>query len=293
MNDKVTKIVNDKIIETLKKGAVPWVMPWRSVAPQNLFSHHRYRGTNSILIAISGYQSPYWATFKQISEHGGKVKKGEHGEIIVFWTFIKPKNEPEDSKKRIALLRYYTVFNVVSQTEGLEKYIPTAPEKIEPTLDAKLVHAERLVRDYCFTPGPSIVTGCNKACYAPSLDVINVPAIEDFTSPQAYYGTVFHEMIHSTGQASRCNREEYANGRFGNGDYGREELVAEMGACYLCSETGIDPNIEQSAAYLNSWIKAIEGDPMLVITAGSRAEKAVDFILGAVEEGEEEVEQAS
>jgi len=114
-----------------------------------------------------------------------------------------------------------------------------------------------------------------------------MPPLAAFNGAAEYYSTMFHEMVHSTGIKARCDREDFAAGRFGSGTYGREELVAEMGACYLCAETGVEASIGQSAAYLQSWITAIKGDPMLVITAGGKASKACDFILEVAEETEE------
>jgi len=290
MDSKVTDIVNDKVIAALKAGTVPWVKPWSggaSGAPRNLFSKHRYRGINSILIGMAGYTSPFWATFKQISEHGGRVMKGEHSTLVVFWSFFKPKNDPEDSKKRIPVLRYYLVFNVKNQTEGLEKYLPAEEAKpAEPAVDESLAAAKAVVDTYMAT-GPAFAESDHSA-YSPSADRIVMPPMASFVNGAEYYGTMFHEMVHSTGPAKRCDREDYANSRFGSGDYGREELVAEMGACYLCAEAGVPASVEQSAAYLQSWITAIKGDPMLVITAGGKASKAADFILGNVVEEQDE-----
>lgn len=285
----VYQIVTDRILALLEQGTIPWQKPWGSaqggIAPTNFVSKRPYRGMNVFLLSCSGFGCPYWVSFKQAKELGGSIRKGEHGFPVIFWQRKERKDDDgnliyENGKPTFYMvLRYYTVFNL-EQTEGIKW------EKPEPVSGdfGTIAACERIVEN--MPQRPAIRHKGDGAYYSPMLDLVNMPPRESFTSGEAYYSTLFHELVHATGHASRLNRkgvsnEVEANRSFGSGDYGREELVAEMGAAFLCGASGIiNQSINNSAAYLKSWIKTIKEDNKIVVIAAAQAQKAADFILG-------------
>jgi antirestriction protein ArdC len=276
----VYEVVTEKIIKQLEEGVCAWNKPWASKPAANLISQKEYRGLNTFLLGSQGYASQYWLTYAQAVKLGGHVKKGEKSSLVVFWnigeerTIVNRETGKEKLSKAI-LLRYYSVFNL-AQTEGiaeklgLDKQIP-----VVPSLDT----CEEIVAGM---PSPPKREQDAKACYVPSADVVRMPARELFASPESFYSVLFHELGHSTGHASRLNRagimEKHS---FGDADYSREELVAEMTAAMLCGVCGISPAvIDNSAAYLHNWIQVLKGDAKLLIQAASAAQKASDYIRG-------------
>lgn len=279
----VYEIVTDQVCELLKAGTVPWRKPWSTLsgAPMNLVSKKHYRGINVFLLAARGFASPYWVSYKQAQELGGNVRKGEKSTMIVFWK-VATKTEAGEAEwidsvtsKRF-VLRYYRVFNV-AQCDGLEKVLDKLPKP--EVIDFNPIEAaEKIVNEY---PNKPVFTTASHAAYNPREDVIMLPAKETFDKPESYYSTAFHEMGHSTGHGKRLNREAVTSAiRFGSGDYSREELVAEMTATFLCAESGIVPaTIENSAAYIASWLKVLKEDSKAVVIAAAQAQKAADHIL--------------
>lgn len=270
----VYKIVTDRIIEKLEKGVVPWKQPWHDAGlPQNLVTARAYRGINVMLLASLGYEKNYFLTSKQLKELGASIKDGEKPSIVVYWKWLEPKEEDENKKQK-PFLRYYTVFNI-AQCEGIpEKIIP------EPLRQANPIPAcERAVNE--MQNKPKILHKENRAYYNPLLDLVNMPAARNFESDESYYATLFHELIHSTGHLSRLNRKGLLEmSEQGADAYSFEELVAEIGACYLESHTGIAPNqMEQNAAYINSWLKKLKSDKKFIVQASAFAQKATDYIL--------------
>lgn len=275
----VYEIITEQVVKALESGDVPWRKPWHATedGPRNI-AGRPYRGVNVFLLLASGYTSPYWLTFKQAGERGGRIRKGEHGSIVVFWKTHQVKETGDDGKpvtKTVPILRYYRVWNL-DQVEGIN------PPRGEDDEDKPEQHfdpieaAEKVIANY--GNAPEIRHGGNRAFYRPDADVITLPPRESFVTPDEYYSTAFHEMTHSTAHASRLNRK--IGTRFGSHDYGREELVAEMGSAFLCGETGILPaTIENSAAYLRSWIRAIKEDTRAVVVAAGQAQRAADHIL--------------
>ena len=283
----------NKIIAALEAGTVPWQKTWKGVnagLPRSLATGKPYRGVNTFVLwfegAAKGYKSDYWATYKQISERGGQVRKGERSTDIVFWKIIEKaeKTDGETRIKKIPLLRLFHVFNLDQADWAPGARLP----KVEPVIEGEefdpIAAAEALVAEY-LGHGPSLAHGGNSAFYRPSADHVQMPEFADFTSAEAYYSTLYHELTHSTGHESRLAREGVSKGTFGAfGDkvYSQEELVAEMGAAMLCAVAGIEQaaTLDNSAAYLAHWIQALKGDSSLVIKAASAAQKAVDKILG-------------
>lgn len=284
----VYDVITARILELLDQGIVPWRKPWRggrAGMPKNLVSGKTYRGVNVFLLhcasVADGFDSPYWLTFRQAKARDGSVRKGEHGMPVVFWNWVEREKRDattgETTTEEIPFLRYYTVFNV-EQCEGVE--YPKADGQV-PTLDFEPIAAcEAAV--YGFTDKPVIEhDGHGRAFYRPSDDTVHLPDRGRFDSEHAYYATLFHELTHSTGHESRLNRRPSAEERhFGSLDYGKEELVAEMGAAFLCGHCGIDgQTIEQSAAYVDGWRRVIRQDKKLVVHAAAQAQKAADYIL--------------
>jgi antirestriction protein ArdC len=284
--------VTDTIMAALEEGTVPWRKPWTfhgdETLHRNFNSRRPYRGVNQWLLEIAamrkGYELPYWLTFKGAQKLGGKVRKGEKSEIVVFWKkiMIEDKENP-GKKKQIFMLRYFRVFNV-AQIDGLgEIPAPEAREDFSP-----IEECEKIVGGYA--DGPSISHGGDRACYVPAFDAIRMPNRADFRSVEEYYSTLFHEMIHSTGHEKRLGRKELADmASFGDESYSKEELTAEMGAAMLCGVAGIVPRtIDNSAAYIANWLKALKNDKKLVVVAAGKAHAAADHILGVKYAEEEE-----
>ncbi len=257
---KVEEVISNRILELLEAGTVPWHKPWanrhtRSDAfPRNAISKRHYRGINVFILASQSYGSHYWLTYKEALALGGHVKAGEHGSPIVFWKWLSREIEKPEACEAIYA-------NMLSRP-GLE-------------------HGATLA----ITRGRKL-----EAYYSPSTDRVVMPRREAFDSPEFYYSVLFHELTHSTGASHRLNRPTLNQAvRFGDSNYSKEELVAEMGASFLAGHTGIEQvTLRNSAAYLDSWIRALKGDAKLVILAAAAAQKATDYILSRQAESAQE-----
>jgi len=279
----VYQIVTDQILKLLEQGTVPWRRPWSQVigdGPMNVRGT-AYRGANYFLLSSLGYERPIYLTFKQARELDGNVRRGEKGWPVVYWKMLEAKADdtdqpPDDKPKLIPFLRYFTVFNV-SQCDGLSLPDRFAEKpQTAPSFDP-IEAAEKIWEGY--PNPPRLHPHGNRASYSPSLDQITIPPKSAFDGGEEYYSTLFHEMAHSTGHSSRLKRDSGFSR--GHQDYAREELVAEMCSAFLCAKAGISqPVIENQAAYLAFWSKALRDDPKLFVTAGGKAQKAADHILG-------------
>lgn len=278
-NNNVYQIITDKLIAKLEEGVAPWRKPWKAGeagAPKNLKSGKAYRGINVFLLTIQGFESPYWLTFKQAKALKGSVRKGEKGTQVIFWRWVEKTKTVDgvDKKESFPILRYYTVFNV-AQCDGIVD--PSKNEDVEPAPEFNPIASAELVVEG-MPNRPSISHGGSRACYSPSLDAVKMPEREAFDAPAEYYSTLFHELAHSTGHESRVGRV-FGVG-FGSEDYSKEELVAEMTAAMISGHCGIEEaTLDNSAAYLASWIKTLKGDPKLAVCAAAQAQKAADYIL--------------
>lgn len=271
MKKSVYEIVTEKIIDQLESGVIPWRKPWINGGAVNWKTQKPYRGINAFLLDAGEY-----ATFKQIQEAGGKVKKGASSHIVVFWKWIEKENEESGETENIPFLRYYRVFNIETQAEGLES------KREENAFDHDPIEqAEEIYQGYINAPDYTFQSG--KAVYYPTLDKINVPPLKDFEIAEEFYSTLFHEMAHSTGHKSRLARPGVTtqNVAFGDEVYSKEELVAEMTASMLCGVAGIDNHtIANSASYIQSWLRSLKEDNRMVVQAAAQAQKASDYILG-------------
>ncbi|PKN69067.1 MAG: hypothetical protein CVU54_12210 [Deltaproteobacteria bacterium HGW-Deltaproteobacteria-12] len=274
---KVYEIITNKIIEKLEAGIIPWHKPWHSAEgmPKNLITKKEYRGINVFLLAMQRYESPYWLSFKQARDLGGNVKKDEKGTPVVFWNWLNQIDD-EGNEKNIPFMRYYTVYNV-AQCENIDEgkipFIPAIHNDFDHIAECEAIVANM---PNC----PEIQQGKQRASYNPLNDIISMPRFDSFDTAEEFYSTLYHEAIHSTGSEKRLNRFNNKISSFGNEEYSKEELVAEMGAAFLCGFTGIENiTINNSVAYIQGWLKALKDDNKLVIMAAAQAQKAADYIL--------------
>jgi antirestriction protein ArdC len=294
MSNAVYKIVNEKIIKMIEEGNVtPWQKPWSSaITPKNLVTKYPYRGVNTWMLLSSPFKSPYWVTWNQVQKLGGSVKSTEskNYEIVVFWKILKynkfdPKKQ-EDDEKSFPLLRYYRVYNLEQVELPDDVRAKLVPDIVSRDVNP-IAEAERIVAGY--KDAPVIEYGHIKAAYSPTFDKVMMPDQDRFVSDEKYYATLFHELIHSTGAESRLKRFKASDFTlFGDATYSKEELVAEMGASYLCAEAGIESRtIENAAAYIKGWLSALKSDDgRMIVFAASKAQKAADYILSRQENEE-------
>lgn len=276
--------VTDRIVSMIESGVVPWRCPilGKSSAghPLNYDSGKRYRGINVFLLAVTawakGYESSHWLTFNQARTHGGSVRKGEKSTMVVFWKQYETTDKASGQPIKIPVLRYFNVFNV-QQCDGIPA--PDAPT-YTPSAFNPVDAADTIVQGYA--DAPAIHHHGGSAFYRPGSDEVTLPEPTRFASTNEYYSTFFHELAHSTGHSRRLNRGLDTDLRpFGSPDYGKEELIAEMAAAFLCGASGIVPSvIDNQAAYLQGWLKVLKGDKRLVIAAAGQAQRAADWILG-------------
>ncbi len=257
----IYKEITNMMIEKLKEGTAPWQSPY--LKQMNFIRRKPYRGINRFILSMKNFKSPYWITFPQARELNAKIRKGERSTKIIFWQM---KEEIRDEKEvLVPELRFYSIFNL-DQVEGIE--IQTA--------------APSVINPFDFLCDYTEIDHGNYECgsYSPNFDKILMPFKERFVSEIRYYKTLFHEMTHSTGHPSRLNRLQNSFDRNSH-EYSFEELVAEMGASFLCSEFGVlEETIDNSAAYIQSWLTVLENNPEYIFRAASKAEEAVDHLLG-------------
>ena len=276
----VYDVINSRIMEMLEQGQLPpWKKSWNAQSnyPKNLISGKKYQGVNVFMLACSNFSSPYWMTFKQCQDKGGHVIKGSKSTPVIFWKWLDRKEATEGDNStngKIPMLRFYSVFNI-EQTEGIT---PPPAEETHNTFDP-ITKAEEIITNMPLKP--DIRYGGGRAYYSPTLDYVQLSHQHTFDTIEHYYNTLFHELSHATGHANRLARKGVTEtSYFGSHEYSKEELVAEMGAAFLCGHAGIENNtLENSAAYIGGWLKALKNDKTLLIHAAAQAQKASDFIL--------------
>ncbi len=280
------EIVTTRIIKALEEGVVPWRKPWQehSALPCNAVSHRPYHGINLFLLSLARYRDHRWLTYRQAEGLGGHVKTDEESSIAVLWKQWEPKEKEECNGQRrresIPLLRFYHLFNV-AQCEGLG--LPET-ESSARAHHQRIEAAEELVRS--MQNSPRIHAGSKVACYSPQLDLVQIPTIDAFVSPDTYYATLFHELGHATGHETRLNRPGVmGTHRFGTNDYSREELVAELTSAFCSASLGLDNSlIDNSASYIQGWITTLKADAKAIVTASAQAQRAADYLRGGREE---------
>lgn len=288
----VYEIITERIIEIVEStNVLPWRKTWKSKlgAPKNLKSGKTYRGINVFLLSMLNYENPFFLTFRQAKDMGGKVKEGEKGCPVVFWKWPTADQKAEanaEGRQVYPFVRYYTVFNV-AQVEGitskrLAKYIEEQANTETPRQASVIEGAEAIINGW--KGACPISNEHDRAFYNPLSDHIGMPKREAFESDVSYYCALFHEATHATGHKKRLGRftDDVGGACFGSKSYSEEELVAEMGASFLAAESGIDLSLylDNSAAYIAGWLKRLKDDSKLVMTAAGKAQRASDHILG-------------
>jgi antirestriction protein ArdC len=239
-----------------------------------------------LLLALQGFENPYWLTFNQAKKIKAKIKKGSHATTVIFWKWIKKKDEESGESHSYAMLRYYRVFNA-DQCEDIDHKRIRELRELEGEEQEEFEPIECMEKVWAgFMDAPTVNHGEAKAYYVPTDDVINLPKRKAFENAEDYYATLFHEGAHSTGHESRLSRCDW--GFFGSETYSKEELTAEMTAAFLMAHCGSQVTLERSAAYIEGWSKKLREDRKMVIQAAARAQKAADYILGIKPEYDEE-----
>jgi antirestriction protein ArdC len=272
--------VSARIIAELETGAAPWIKPWAATpganVPCNAVSNRPYSGCNVVLLWMAqaaGYRAPRYLTFKQALELGGHVRKGERGMKVYFVKQLEVQEDANgNSHTLVPMMREYTVFNV-DQCDGLPDIVTAGKPMRVRNPDGR----DDLADEFLRSTGADIREGHGEAYYVPSRDFISVPAFGAFKGADHFYGTVFHELTHWTAHRSRLDRD--LKNRFGSRNYAAEELVAELGAAFLCAEFGFDGDLRH-AGYIAHWIELLKSDKRAFFTACSQASKAADYLRG-------------
>lgn len=287
MKQDIYQKVTDRIIADLEQGELTWLKPWSTgnlegrITKPLRHNGQPYSGINILMLwgaaVADGYLSPIWMTYKQASELGAHVRKGERGNQVVYANTITKTEEQEngtEEERTIPFMKAYTVFNV-EQIDGLSDNYYTKPEPVIDTAQ-RIDHAER----FFTATGADIRHGGAQAYYSGGSDHVQMPVFECFRSPEAYYATLAHELTHWTKHKSRLDRE-FGRKRWGDEGYAREELVAELGAAFLCADLGLTPEPgTDHAAYIQSWLKVLKEDKRAIFSAAAHAQKAADFLHG-------------
>lgn len=299
MKQDVYQRVTDQIVAALEQGVRPWVKPWDATHAAGRINRPlrangiAYRGINILMLwgtaTERGYSAPLWLTYKQAQELGGQVRKGEKGALVVFANTITKTEQDEatgaDVDREIPFMKGYTVFNA-EQVEGL-------PAHFYALQDPPLSGNERIEKaeGYFGNVGVAIHHGGNRAYYAQADDRVQMPPFEAFRDPESYYATLAHELIHWTKHPRRLNRE-CGRKRWGDEGYAMEELVAELGAAFVCADLQLTPQPRaEHASYIASWLKVLKDDRRAIFTAAAHAQKAADYL--AAQQIEEEDVQAA
>ncbi|MGL6316644.1 ArdC family protein [Vibrio sp. WXL103] len=277
--------ITNAVIEALKAGVKPWKCPWdrtnASGLPVNASTHNHYNGMNIMLLwmsaAMRGFSSEFWLTFKQAKALKGQVRKGEKGTKIFYYQMVEKKGAT-DEKDVYPMLKTYTVFNL-DQVDGIDFDSSTTEQPRTILQDEEI---ERFIAD----THADIVYGGQKAFYRPSTDSIVLPARERFHSQADMYATAMHELVHWTGHKSRLERD--LKGQFGTKDYAFEELIAELGACFLMADLGLSGDV-QHESYIANWLQALENDKRYIFKAAAFASKAHQYLVETVNHDSESI----
>ena len=286
MKADVYERVTAQIVAALESGVRPWHQPWNAAHAAGRITRplrangQAYRGINVLMLwgaaAERGYSAPIWMTFKQALELGGNVRKGETGNLIVYANTIKrTEADPatgEEQERDIPFMKGYTVFNV-EQVEKLPAHFYALAEPVTEKVE-RIEAAEAFFAN----TGAKVSNGGNRAFFSPSEDRIQMPPFEAFKEPEAYYATLAHETTHWTKTTARLDRD-FGRKRFGDSGYAMEELVAEMGAAFICADLGLSPEPrEEHASYLAHWLSVLKADKRAIFSAAAHAQRAADYL---------------
>lgn len=275
------QIVTDAVIKAIEAGSKPWAQSWvngKSAGTMPLrHNAQAYRGINVLILWAAqmeaGYTSPFWMTYKQAQELGAQVRKGEKGTMVCYYGTGKDDEGESEGGKVFRFLKTFTVFNT-QQIDGLPERYSLAVPQVQPASE-RIKDIEQMIRD----TGAVIHHGGNRAFYRPSTDAIQMPEFEQFRTPEFYYSTLWHELVHWTKAPARLDRS-FGSESWGDEGYAREELVAELGAAFIGSELGFGPeHIEDHASYLSHWLKVLKADKRAIFGIAAKAQAAADYLL--------------
>ncbi len=277
--------VTQSIIADLEQGVRPWTKPWSAEQLAGRISRplrstgEPYSGINVILLwaesLARGFNAPIWITFRQALALGAHVRKGEKGSTVVYANRISRTETGDDGadiERSIPFLKAYTVFNV-EQVDGLPAHFRAVAEpKLDPV--QRIDYADR----FFTATRAEIRHGGDQAYYALQPDYVQIPPFECFEDPEAYYATLAHECTHWTRHPTRLDRD-FGRKRWGDDGYAREELVAELGAAFLCADLGLEltPRPDH-ASYIDNWLKVLNDDRRFIFTAAAHAQRAADYL---------------
>lgn len=300
---QIQQEVTDKIVAALETGTRPWVKGWAATGglPKSASTMKAYQGVNAFLLGLQasamGYGSQFWMTFKTAQDAGMMVRKGEKATTIVFNKPMLVKDEKApDGVKKIFILKTFKVFNL----DQLEGEVPAKFRKGHGSLPVLVKERDEASEAALRSSGAVILEGGDGAYYSPSVDRVHMPRFDAFKTTGGFLATLAHELVHWTGHKTRLAREGIVSfDRFGSERYAKEELVAELGAAMVCAMLGIaGEHIDNHAAYIASWIKALKGDRKAIFQAASKAQAAANLVLvnaelSVVSEDEELEEQVA
>lgn len=288
MKTDVYQRVTNSIVAELEKGVRPWLKPWNAEHAAGRITRPLrangipYRGINILLLwdsaIIHGFTAPLWMTYKQAQELGGQVRKGEKGSLVVYANTITKTEQDEatgeEQEREIPFMKGYTVFNA-EQVDGLPAHFyATQPQAADPV--ARIDRAEA----FFAATGADIRHGGNRAYYTAAGDYVQMPPFETFREAEAYYATLAHELTHWTKAPQRIGRD-LGRKRWGDEGYAMEELVAELGAAFICADLALTPEPRaEHASYIASWLKALKDDKRAIFTAAAHAQRAADYLNG-------------
>lgn len=273
--------ITDLIVRKIESGVMPWRKPWSVghglVVPKRE-NGEKYQGINILLLWMKLLENEqlagaHWMTYKQAQAKKAQVRKGEKGTKIVFYSVLEKEKELENGEKKeekIPFLKEYTVFNS-SQIDGLGDPYTTVVNKPQPFVDIES-YADMFGILRC-----KVTHKGDRACWIKDTHMIFMPPKASFKSARDYYAVLAHEVIHWTGHKDILNRE--ASSKKTSKSYAFEELVAELGSCFLCAELGLEPHIDNSSAYVTGWLEGLKSDKKFIFQAASQASKAVNYIL--------------
>lgn len=288
MTTDIYQRVTDQIVAELEKGVRPWFRPWNAEHAAGRITRPLrangipYRGINVLMLwgaaTAQGFAAPLWLTYKQAQELGGQVRKGEKGSLVVYANTISKTEQDEatgeDLEREIPFMKGYTVFNA-EQVDGLPAHFYAVQE---PALDpmARIEKAEA----FFAATGAEIREGGDRAYYTATSDHVQMPPFVAFKEPEAYYATLAHEVCHWTKAPQRLGRD-FGRKRWGDEGYAMEELVAELGAAFVCADLDLTPQPRaEHASYIASWLKALKDDKRAIFSAAAHAQRAADFLNG-------------
>ena len=265
--------ITNRMIAEMEAGVIPWRKPW--MAAGRAISHTTGKAYSLLNQMLLG-RPRAWLTYTQCPQEGGHIRKGEKSRSVVFWKWLEKKDEETEEVTQVPYLRYYNVFHI-DQCEGITA--KHAEMQAHPANADEA--AEAIITDYIQREGVTLEHRAgDSAFYQPMTDRIVLPLLDQFAETAEYYGTAFHEMVHSTGHAKRLARLD-TTVNFGGEEYSKEELIAEIGSAALVHHAGLETpsSFRNSAAYVQNWLTVLKGDKRFIVSAAGKADKAVNYIL--------------